>query len=120
MLYYLNRAGFEGRIVSFPSWLDAQIGWVDTDADLAHERRTTLKQDAVKQLERIESVIAEGNQVWILVDSMAPSGTEPRATINDELFVAITEAGYGMEVADSELLILHLRKSSQPQPGDDG
>jgi hypothetical protein len=112
--YYLHQAGSQGQIVSYPSWLQSQIGWVDTEADLAPERGAAFDRDTALQLELIESVAARGGQVFLLADSLDPEGTGPRAAINRRLLKATAEAGYEGQSVDSNLLILRLRRASKP------
>jgi hypothetical protein len=106
--YYLHRAGFQADIASFPSWLERQVGWVDTEADLARERAGLLEQDAARLIERIGAVLARDGQVWILGDSIAPAGKGARGRINERLLGAIANTGYTLEVIDPELMIARL------------
>ncbi len=114
LLYYLYRAGCRADITSFPSWLDAQIGWVDTEADLARGQSEALEEDAVRQLEQMKSTLSRGDGVWLLADSINPNGTGPRGSINGRLFKAIAEAGLRLRAADEELLIARLQRASNP------
>ncbi len=118
LFYYLNRAGFAGRIASFPSWLDGQIGWLDTDADLASERSGLLAEDAARLVGRMDGVIARGGRGWLLADWLDPHGTGARGPINDWLLRAAHEAAYRIEVVDEDLLILALLPPGESQaPG---
>lgn len=109
LLYYLHRAGFEGKIVSFPSWLEPQIGWLDTKADSAVDRAEDLQKDAVNRLRLIEQVQQNGGQVWLLGDSIDPESAGPRSTINELLIEKIEDAGYQIKLIDEEMIIYSLQ-----------
>jgi hypothetical protein len=104
--YYLHRAGCTAGIVSFPSWLHAQLGWIDSEADLAPTRAAALRQDAEERLGLIESVLAKGHRVWILVDSIDPRGEGPRGPVNASLLGAMADAGLRVEMEDPPGLLI--------------
>ncbi len=95
LLYYLNRANFAGEIVSFPSWLDQQVGWLDTRADAEAARSESLDGDADSLVQRIAATISANRKVLILEDSMNhPGKPGPRTVINEHLLARLREAGY--------------------------
>ncbi len=114
LLYYLHRAGFAGRIVSYPSWLDRQIGWVDTQGDLAPDRSGLLIQDALDRIALIDSVTAQGGRVWLLDDSIEARGGKARSRINARLLTTVAAAGYNTRPADEDLLIVELTRPLPP------
>ena len=108
--YYLHRAGFRGRIVSYPSWIDRQVGWVDTAVDLAPGKAILLEEDAVARVQLVESVIAKGGRVFVLGDFLEAVGNRSRVSIAAGLLTALRTAGYGPQLIDSELLIFELTR----------
>ncbi|HNQ22380.1 MAG TPA: glycosyltransferase family 39 protein [Phycisphaerae bacterium] len=109
LLYYLHRAGFAGRIISFPTWLDEQIGWVDTEADLARAATGALDREVERVLREVEGCRAQGDRVFLLGDSLDPLGTGPREVLHQRLFRALREGKYDTLAADSEHHIWELR-----------
>ena len=112
LLYCLDRAHFAGRIVSFPSWLDDQIGWVDTAADRSPEKAEALGADADSLVGEIEKAVDRGNTVWLLGDSHERGGDWPRTSINRRLITALAESGYEGEPFDMRYLIYRVRRAS--------
>jgi hypothetical protein len=105
--YYLHRAGFKSTIRSFPTWLENQIGWVDTEADL--RRLEGAKQDAAALAGSIARKVEAGGNVYILADSIDPQGAGPRAAISALLIEALEENRLGIEPADADYFIFRLR-----------
>ncbi len=110
LLYYLHRAGFAARIVSFPSWLDRQIGWVDTAADTDPAQAAAVVRDARGRIELITETITRGGRVWLLEDSLDRQRNGPRAPIHEQLLEAVKSAGYQAYPVDERLLIMEIRK----------
>ncbi len=110
--YYLHRAGFEAKIVSYPSWLDGQIGWVDTAADIAPERADALREDAARWAADIEAVLDADHRVWLLVDSTSRRGPGPRTPVNAHLFEALHAKGLVTEMVDSDVGLLSVKSPS--------
>jgi hypothetical protein len=95
LLYYLHRAGFAGETVSFPSWLDRQVGWLDTPADLDPARAGALAGDAESLLRRIAETRSSNGRVLILEDSLnRPGQPGPRTSVNEHLLTRLRNAGY--------------------------
>lgn len=105
LLYYLHRSGFEGRVVGFPSWLDGQIGWVDTGADLRALRTDRFRSDVLGRCKLIEDTLARDARVWLLADSMDPHGTGARGPINRPLIEALIDRGLQPRWVDNPLMI---------------
>jgi len=105
MLYYLRRAGFKGRIVSFPSWLDNQVGWLDTDEDLSDAAR--LARDAGQMARSLAQCLDAGLRVWWLKDSMPPSR---RFEINRHLEELLKSDGFTLKSVSPDYLIYQLQK----------
>ena len=112
--YYLYRAGFAGRTVSYPSWIDRQVGWVDTEADLVPDRAPLLQEDAAERIALMNAVVANGGRVWLLADSIEARGIEARTAINNHLLTAAAAAGYETRIVDEKLLILQFTSGSPP------
>lgn len=112
LAYYLYRAGFDARIVSFPSWLDRQVGWVDTDADLAPGHAERLKRDAAERVAEVEATKAGGGRVFLLVDSLATATDHPRYAIAEYLLRALRNAGFTTSVVNDDLLILEVVRAN--------
>jgi len=110
LLYYLHRHGFEGSIVSYPSWLDGQIGWVDTVSDLDPEKTALLVQDAIECVKQLDATIRRGGRGWLLLDSLARQGASPRVEINRRFFDALSDTGYHVDVVDVDLLIFTVER----------
>ncbi|MBI4719538.1 MAG: glycosyltransferase family 39 protein [Planctomycetes bacterium] len=109
--YDLHRAGFRGRIVSFPSWLELQLGWVDTRSDLSPERMARLPEDAQALLGIIHDVLARDGRVWLLADSMDRAGSAyDRRPINGALLQALRDAGFEFGLADEARMIFYLAR----------
>lgn len=105
MLYYLHRAGFQGTMVSFPSWLDDQIGWVDDAADLDPARADAVRADAARQAARIKDRIKSGHRAFTLVDSIDPKREGARAPLDDALLREALAHRLEPHLIDEELLI---------------
>ncbi|MCO6439425.1 MAG: glycosyltransferase family 39 protein [Phycisphaerae bacterium] len=114
--YYMDRAGACGKLVSFPSWLETQVGWVDTEADLQRLARSDVRKDLATQLERIEQTLRAGHNVWLLADSLDPSGTGPRGPINNLLLQSLRTMGYNVTVVDPQEMILAVTKPASDHP----
>lgn len=99
--YYLHRAGFRGEIVSFPGWLDLQVGWLDTSSDLM--RRPEVQSEAQAMLTRIDERLTQGSQVLWLEDSLDREGAGPRAGINEVLLETLQHAGLKLTTVDEAL-----------------
>jgi hypothetical protein len=112
--YYLHRAGFAGRIVSYPSWIDRQVGWVDSEADLAPAKAPLLQKDAAERIGLVDTVVADGGRVWLLADSIEARGVEARSKINNHLLTAAAAAGYETRIVDEKLLILEFTPTNPP------
>ncbi len=108
LLYYLRHAGFEGRIVSFPSWLDRQVGWIDTDEDLSDTDR--LWRDAVQMVGLLSRSLDVGARVWWVRDSLPPSR---RVEINRHLEEALRSDGFTLEPASPDWRIWKLQKPAR-------
>lgn len=104
--YHLHRAGFRGAISSYPSWLETQVGWVDSTTDLA--RLDIARADAKALAERISQQVLTGGDVYILADSVDPEGAGPRAPLNALLLETLEGLGFEGRVTDAEFLILRV------------
>ena len=105
LLYYLHRHGFAGRVIGYPSWLDGQIGWVDTASDLDPEEAASLEQDALECVKQLDATIRRAGRVWLLFDSLARQASSARTEINRRLFDTLSDTGYHVDVVDVDLLI---------------
>ena len=110
LLYYLHRAGFTGQIVSFPSWLDTQVGWVDTEADLARE----LTPEVERLLAKCRTQHARSRQVFLLIDYHAWNQEGPRHAVNRHLLDALVAAGYEALPGFPEAKIWRLERGTAP------
>lgn len=116
LTYYLHRADFPGRIVSYPSWLDRQIGWVDTPADSREQMIPALRRDANERVKLIGDVLDRGDRVWMLWDSMDRQGSSPRSAIYGHFARSADTAGLRIESVDSLVGIYEIkRKQHAPQ-----
>ena len=112
LAYPLARAGVSAKTVSFPSWLDRQIGWVDHALELRPSRREAHRQDAAERAELVAETLRAGRQVWLLDDSLfaglAPDDRSavPQRMINQHLRVALFRAGMRLG-DDTEDLGIH-------------
>ena len=109
--YYLHRAGFRNRFVSFPSWLDRQIGWVDTAADSRAVDSGRVDEDAAHRLEQIERTIATGHRVFLLTDYLRVAATDSRNDINLRLLRAASAKGLAPTPVDELVYILELKRA---------
>ena len=109
LLYHLDQYGFAARIVSFPSWLDHQIGWVDTEADLIAARDGRLDRDAKTLTDSIRHVLADNGRVFLLLDWLDPNGTGERGPLHRVLTESLTRVGLRLIVADERLRVLAVR-----------
>ncbi|RJP40685.1 MAG: hypothetical protein C4547_02470 [Phycisphaerales bacterium] len=105
LTYHLDQAGFQGRLVTFPTWLEGQIGWIDTAADLSDEAR--LSADAETVAARLTDALAAGRAMWWLKDSQPPDS--PRTAVNAHLERRLRDAGYVLEARSREYLIYEMR-----------
>lgn len=110
--YALHRAGFRGAVRSFPSWLDRQVGWVDTRSDVQALADGRVGEDAQRLAAELRSHAAAGGRVWLLGDSLDVEHRGPRAAIHAELGRALAESGFSVDVADDELLVFEARWES--------
>lgn len=105
-LYYeLHRAEFRGVVRSFPSWIDRQVGWVDTQDDLAALADGRVQVDARRLAEEMTEHSRAGAKVWLLADSLDVKNVGARAAIHAELIAAMGAAGLALEGADETFLI---------------
>lgn len=109
LIYYLERNSFQGRIVSFPTFLDHQIGWIDTVAELEPARRGAMESDADGVVAMVRDNLNAGGAVWLLVDRVDAYNTGARGPINRVLLGALARAGIVAEPVDERTMILRLR-----------
>ncbi len=103
--YHLDRAGFRGLVWTFPSWLDDQLGWLDTAADLADPAR--LEEDAERVASWLYTFIeGKGGTVWWLKDSQPPESA--RMHVNAYLERRLRDAGFTLTPASPEYRIYRL------------
>lgn len=114
--YYLWRAGFPAELVAFPSWLESQVGWVDTRADLRLLEAGKVRQDLDRLLVRIDEATQNGRGVWLLADSLDPNGRGPRGPIHNLLLQSLRAAGYSTMLVDADRMILAVTKPERPVP----
>jgi hypothetical protein len=112
LLYYLDRFGFAGEIVSFPSWIDRHVGWIDTAKDAAPQREGELERDAGAYVQRVSASLNAGRRVWLLRDFHDPEGTSRRTPINARLIKTLSDAGFALELADGDTRIYRVVKRS--------
>ena len=110
LFYYLHRAGFAGEIVSFPSWLDTQVGWVDTETDLARD----LTPEVEQLLAKCRARHARGGQVFLLTDYHDWNHEGPRHAVNRHLLEALVTEGYEALAAFPEAKIWRLERGTTP------
>jgi hypothetical protein len=101
--YYLYRAGFAGRLSAYPSWLERQMGWLDTDADLADAKAQALDEDARQQAVAIVDAVHRGHRAFVLGDSLDPQSTGRRASIQGRFFAALRAVHCSIESVDDTL-----------------
>lgn len=112
MLYYLDRAGFRGEIASFPSWLDDQIGWLDTEADLKPDRVAAMREEATALCADIGMRLDRGRRVLLLQDSMAILvGSNPREAITEILLNALHESALELSLIDERHVLAEVRQA---------
>ncbi|MBI1824952.1 MAG: glycosyltransferase family 39 protein [Planctomycetes bacterium] len=108
LLYDLHRAGFRGQIRSFPTWLENQVGWLDTSSDLSPDRRAALRESAEMLAREAQTVLSRGGIVFILADSADPTNEGPRAEINRALLDKFQSLGCEIVQADEAMRIFAL------------
>ena len=113
--YYLHRYGFRGEVASYPSWLDRQVGWLDTAADIAPGRRSELVADADTRVEMIESALGDGRRVFFLADSSDPQGGGPRRVIAETLHQCLDARAIRGSVIDETFMIAELSQPVGPR-----
>lgn len=101
LTYYLHRAGFGGALCSFPTWLEAQVGWVDTKADLG--RIAEAVKDGARLALQVRQALTQGATVAVLSDSMDVKGMGPRSPVNRAFLDALSAVGVGVHPFDLEL-----------------
>lgn len=109
MFYYLHRAGCDVTVRSFPGWLDDQIGWVDSEADLAEKRRAIAIADAQLLASDALRRLAGGHRVFLMADSTDPKGTGMRTSLHAKLWLSLRDAGLATVTVDPEMLIYEVR-----------
>ena len=114
LLYYLHRAGFAGEIVSFPSWLDGQVGWVDTATDLARIAIGELEPDLERLLTDCRHRLGEGHQVFRLSDYYDWDNAGPRNAVNHYLLDALVAHGYEAIAVFPNARIWRLERGTVP------
>ncbi len=110
MLYYLHRAGCDATLRSYPGWLDTQIGWIDSEADLAGDREGAAVRDAKDLAVMVSGRISDGDLVFLVTDSSDPEGQGPRSLLGSNLITSLREAGLVTVEADREMLIYEIRR----------
>ena len=116
LAYDLHRAGFEATVASFPSWLDRQIGFIDSRCDLAPERREDVERDAAAMIERMRAALERGGRVFLLDDSLHREQPDPRVGLNRVLVSATRDAGWRAVAVDGGLGIHELRENPEDRP----
>lgn len=107
LLYYFDRSDGSAEVLSFPGWLDGQIGWVDSETDL--ERAGELTASASVLAGRAAAALDAGRAVLILLDGTTPPEDSAAATVNGVLREALTAHGIQMRLASRDLMILETR-----------
>jgi len=105
LLYDLHRAGFRGQIRSFPTWLENQVGWIDTSSDLSPDRRTALQESAESLAHEAQAVLSRGEKVFILADSADATNEGPRAQIDGALLEKLRGKGCETQLANADMRI---------------
>ncbi|MHC5108450.1 MAG: glycosyltransferase family 39 protein [Planctomycetota bacterium] len=83
--YYAERAGFAGSMIAFPSWLNDQVGWLDSKSDFEKLESGLVQQDAQSFAEFLAAEVVAGKKVMLMMDSLAYLGRDVRAPINSML-----------------------------------
>lgn len=109
--YYLHRYGFRGSMASYPSWLDRQIGWLDTQADIAPSKRAELEADAKERAGLIEDSLEAGHRVFLLGDSTDARGDGPRRIIAETLLAHLGRRRIGGSMIDEHMMIVELSRA---------
>jgi hypothetical protein len=107
LAYYLHRSGFRGTIRSFPTWLEQQVGWIDTPADLG--RLDEAAADARRLGEDMDRRLAAGEQVYLLGDSIDP---ESRRPIQQAILSVFELLGLSVRLMDPDLLIYKITRAA--------
>jgi len=105
MSYYYDRAGGGAATRSFPSWLDDQIGWVDSEADLCEKRRPALVADARALAQLAREKVRNGHRVFLMADSSDPRNEGRRAELRAVLVEALRKADLQLRLVDAVMLI---------------
>ncbi len=108
--YYLYREDCLATLISFPSWLDKQVGWIDTNRDLSPDRATKLTQDATLQVKRVTRSIDDGQRVWLIGDSMDRSESYSRRPINNILISQLLENDFALRTESETLGIYEIQR----------
>lgn len=109
LAYYLHRSSFEGVMRSYPTWLERQVGWVDTQADTTSARLLDAQRDAAALMGQVERVLVSGGQVLLLADSVDPQGQSRRAPLHQLFIDAANARGLEIRPAAAELGMFELR-----------
>lgn len=116
MVYYLHRAGMRARVVSFPSWLGLQVGWVDTRADLAALSQGRVAEDARGLVGRVADTLRAGGRVWLAADSIDAFGPNRRQQIHLVLEQALQAAGMTGRVVEGNLAVIEIMQRADGPP----
>ncbi len=116
MVYYLHRAGMRARVVSFPSWLGLQVGWVDTRADLAALAQGRVAEDARRLVEEVANTLGVGGRVWLAGDSIDAFGPNRRQAIHQVLVQALHNAGMTGRVVEGNLAVIEIMRQPDGPP----
>lgn len=119
--YYAYRAGCAARVVSFPSWLDKQIGWLDTASDTSPAMVDAVASDAAARVRLIRRAISTGARVFVLDDALDPDGVRPRSRLRRVFDARLRDAGIDRVAVDRPLGIWRLvrpREDAGPAGAD--
>ena len=109
LAYYLHRAAFAGRVVSFPSWLDRQIGWYDTESDTSAAMMGSVADDAAERARLVKRVLEGGGPAFLLASFLDPNDTGKRGGIHRVFQDALREVGLTWTMADVDLGVWQIR-----------
>jgi len=103
--YYLDRAGFEGTMLSFPTWPEDQVGWIHTPTDFTRLEAGDVAENARRLADRLRQATAAGHNAFLVADFMELRGPTDRSAINDVLRQTLRARGFTGRPADASFAI---------------
>lgn len=111
LAFYLQRAGYSGELLAFPTWLNHQIGWLDHEDDFRKLQRGEVDENAHAVSTFLGEQLSKGTTVFVLGDSLTLKGGPGRTAVNHPLIDRLSAAPFNATIIDRQFLIWRLTRA---------